>query len=488
MGTSPLSWRCFAKHRTEVRIAFNVTALFGPPRHELFAVSVEKNRARISGVSFATCLLPFAASHVASEVTWRRYCPIVCGDRPSASSWTRNAWRAAWTCMATMEPCDPAPAQGAFAEENATFGFRSERILLRETVGTWEVADDLPRPLRTRGSMLLPNARSLLAAVLLQAALSSQEPGGTIRVRLIDGKGGPIPEARIAARVTPADREARSCDLDWQLTTKDMQVGDPGTFLLTGVPLGDVTLFVAAPPFAPTSAESFEVVEGRPAEVTVRMRSGRLISGRVLDVRGDPVVGAKVEVIPEWCEAPFLATEPGGCAPVIGRGFGPLSVPLRMQRAEACSESDGSWRIAGMSSGSYLVVVRHDDFAVAQRACKIGSDPLHELPAVVLHQGASIEGRTLLDGHPIACCVSVCVEPLRGQEQVDGHTWAVIESDERGQFRLQKRLPAGLWTVSAYRPNSTYPFAVIVDRHRSKLTVTVRDDEQPALELNLYAK
>ncbi len=32
-------------------------------------------------------------------VTCLRYCPVVCSERPSAESWRRNAWRAAWSCM-----------------------------------------------------------------------------------------------------------------------------------------------------------------------------------------------------------------------------------------------------------------------------------------------------------------------------------------------------------------------------------------------------
>ena len=63
------------------------TAFFGPPRQEFFAASAAKKRARTSGVSFATWVgCRFAASQVESEVPCRRYCPMVCADRPSASS------------------------------------------------------------------------------------------------------------------------------------------------------------------------------------------------------------------------------------------------------------------------------------------------------------------------------------------------------------------------------------------------------------------
>src|SRR5262245_60004375 len=81
-------------------MAFIETARFGPPWAAVRATGAARNAATSSWRMPATVRRePPWANHAPNAVTCRRYWPIVWGDRPSASSWTRNIERAAWSCI-----------------------------------------------------------------------------------------------------------------------------------------------------------------------------------------------------------------------------------------------------------------------------------------------------------------------------------------------------------------------------------------------------
>jgi hypothetical protein len=99
------------------RRVFTDVAFFSPVSRRVRACGDARNRAMSSWEMPSTAPPgPTWAHHAASRRTCRRYCPIVCRERPSASSWTRNRARAssmvmgrgllgvrgAWNCEAGM--------------------------------------------------------------------------------------------------------------------------------------------------------------------------------------------------------------------------------------------------------------------------------------------------------------------------------------------------------------------------------------------------
>ena len=138
--------------------------------------------------------------------------------------------------------------------------------------------------------------------------------GADLGVRVLGPDGRGVGGARVRVEVERADQVQAD---DWESMLEhesgqdDRRTGATGAVELALLPPGKVTLRVAAKGFAPTGARVNIASDGGPQEpVTVRLRPGATVSGRVLDRDGHPLEGALVVVaagpveeenwLPDW--------------------------------------------------------------------------------------------------------------------------------------------------------------------------------------------
>ena len=310
--------------------------------------------------------------------------------------------------------------------------------------GRYEVRGLLPqRPYRLRADdpryapyvrdrILLATAETLQADVPLR-------PGATLSGRVVDEGGRPIagalgrlfapPGAGLAGRV----RAWRAGDRLVFRTAAD------GSFKATRLlPGDDQRLTVAHPDFEARTTTGLSLPAGATRTVTVTLRRGLTLVGRVRDEAGRPVPDAAVEVS-------------------AARGFGvrtglPFAAGQGAAGPKGASGNDGRFEIKGLAVGDYAVTVSKEGFA-DHRLDRVPVDgDRHDPLDIRLSTGAAIQGTvTRRDG--------------RGAE---GYWVRAVPIDNSapsfGPFgigNLRSTGPDGTFSVSGLRAGETYDLVVL---------------------------
>jgi hypothetical protein len=156
--------------------------------------------------------------------------------------------------------------------------------------------------------------------------------GGSAQGKVVEARtGAPVVGARVTAHIA-GEPPSGSVGIAGP-------VGEPGQFSLTGLPPVPLELSVSLPPDSPflelspgrsRSPESLSVDGGADTTgVTIGLRRSAVITGRVLDDAGAPVVGADVRLV--------------GCLPECP--------------PHAATDTTGTYRLEGVSAGTGLEVV-----------------------------------------------------------------------------------------------------------------------------------
>jgi protocatechuate 3,4-dioxygenase beta subunit len=196
------------------------------------------------------------------------------------------------------------------------------------------------------------------------------QPGGEIAGRVVDAQGDPVDDADVESQATDDPR--------WgpRGTSGRSDEGD-GRFALRDVAAGTYVLQVRASGRGEASVTAVRVEPGRPTNVgTVVLNRGGVVQGVVVDVDGQGVVGATIQ----------------------------LEKDLEMQagRYETQTAVSGGFELRGVPPGKIHVLARHPAFA-AVKPVVADVDPEKEpVPVrIVLARGARLEGRAQRrDGSP----------------------------------------------------------------------------------------
>ncbi len=319
------------------------------------------------------------------------------------------------------------------------------------------------------------------------------EPEATLRGRVVDETGDPVPGARI--------------DLHWQAflpEEPDRPVGEPilrntradgdGRFELRGLPAGAARVSVTAPAFVPL--EGVEVGLPRPStagELRLVLERGALLQGRVTTAAGEPVPAVRVGVSGSsaatnddglyWLEGaeigrqdviflhpscgrlakPFkirpginvldVTFEPG--VEVTGRVIDDTGKPVPNAKVELAPENrfeprqyrdmtgeDGRFRLAPVLAGKYRLKAGADGFTDTEHpgTLAVDGEPATNLE-ITIEKGAVLSGKIL--GLPAEDLPQVEVE-ARGDRGETVAAW----TDGRGRYEIRSLAP-GDWTVTA---------------------------------------
>jgi protocatechuate 3,4-dioxygenase beta subunit len=234
------------------------------------------------------------------------------------------------------------------------------------------------------------------------------ERGEVLEGRVLDGEGNPV--ANVGVTSTLGDLStSTSRRQSLARPNADGVTDSDGRYLLDGLDTGLHTVWAVQGQRRTRAKIEIEPGVNR-LDLTFQRETRTEVSGRVLDDRGAPVAGAKVELIP---------------------GAGGL---LR-----EVSAGDGTFRFAGVPAGSVHLRASLDGFMPATESLTVGDSPVHGVD-LRLAPGGAITGRLL----------GVKPEELAGVRISAASIHTVSGRPDRdGRYRLQGLAP-GEWYVTVH--------------------------------------
>jgi hypothetical protein len=269
---------------------------------------------------------------------------------------------------------------------------------------------------------------------------------GSISGLVVDDSGAPVESFRIVAR------PLREMGPTSPSPKMDNSSGSDGRFLLEDVPEGTWVVEASAPDRANGVASDVRVAAGSSVDVgRIRLTSGGVVRGLVLDTAGAVVPGATVTI------------QASGQA-FWGRGGG-----------EGVSDPAGSFEIRGVSPGTVEVIAEHQSYATG-RATRVEVDPTRG-PAearIVMTQGGRIEGRVLRrDGSGVVAMVHAASAGPGGRRGPTAD--ASVNTGPDGTFVIE-HAPAGRTHIAVMTGSA----GVMESRHMRE--VEVREGETTSVE------
>jgi RNA polymerase sigma factor (sigma-70 family) len=176
-------------------------------------------------------------------------------------------------------------------------------------------------------------------------------------------------------------------------------------------------------------------------ELVVVLRREREGRGRLLDLQGQPVKGARLHVFRA------AAVGAGGFAPP-GHGFDELPKGLKAWPASLTTDAEGRFAVRGLGQGVTVTLLVTDE-RFAPQEIRVAAPSARSETSYILLPSQVLEGEVVGEdnGKPVGK-VLLHVSAVRGQQ--GRQRWEHVQgwTDENGRFRL--RCPPGSLAVHAY--------------------------------------
>ncbi|MHC4899442.1 MAG: MSCRAMM family protein [Planctomycetota bacterium] len=291
-------------------------------------------------------------------------------------------------------------------------------------------------------------------------------PGHAVSGRVLDSVSRrPVHGARVVVRPASGWPLLQQGRLQQPTTVTDAE----GHFRIGGLPAGIV--FVVA------ASQGFFSMEHGPIQpdsgpVTLLLRAGFRVTGKVQDPAGQPMRAALVEVIHK--QQPGTANR----RLLAGIEAGPKSLP------QGTTGSSGRFDLGGLPPGDYRLLVRKNGLPpFLSPAFVAGAKGTKDLGILQVLAGGRIHGvATDRSGQP-AAGATVCLDPLSGQPPETAGAKAVC--DVLGRFALGPVAP-GWYEMFYYSPGRQTAAEAAASRNATLVQVQVSDRED--LTRNLHPR
>jgi beta-lactamase regulating signal transducer with metallopeptidase domain len=259
------------------------------------------------------------------------------------------------------------------------------------------------------------------------AAMETTRELPSIRVRILDRDGNPLPDAGVHASIWTEEKPFKA-NRDYTTDSHGFaEVELPRSYYI-------VRLWASKRPFVTMFShwEQSELAGGKrlPAEYTIHLERGVKAGGLIVNERGQPIAGAKVQV------------STSGGTPAKGDGRTSYDAWLATGNDAATTDSDGKWHIENVpdhAQATLSLLVTHpayssdESWGQSQKDSGVTTEMLRqETPSITLKDGNIVNGRvTDPDRHPIKDAVVVL-----GDDPYFSSVQAEFPTDADGRFRL----------------------------------------------------
>jgi protocatechuate 3,4-dioxygenase beta subunit len=266
-------------------------------------------------------------------------------------------------------------------------------------------------PATMPGMVAAVSAPGTVAIALQRAA--------TVAGRVTDEKGAPVAGARVRFVAEQGMRAILRSGPAAFLGRPGVTTGPDGAFRLRGLaPERNRTLEAAKAGYVTAKRHGVTLKGGEVVkDVALILKRGLEARGRVVDSAGQPIAGASVRVSRPEGETSRFMFRIGGLED--------------RQKPDAWSGADGSFRVAGLETGEYVLVVQREGYVLKQiPSVTVQAEGPNDWPPVVLSPGVAIAGFVRNGkGEPV---VSAQVSSFA----VDAGPRGSTATDPEGRFRL----------------------------------------------------
>lgn len=276
------------------------------------------------------------------------------------------------------------------------------------------------------------------------------KPGGSVRGRVVDDSGKPVPSFRASLR--PEERRGMSGSAFESVVSAD------GSFTLEDLAEGTYVLQIQAPDKVAAVISDVRVSAGAVNDVgRVTVKSGGLVRGFVVDPTGAPVSGAAIQV--------------------VGSGVD-FAMP---RRDSAYSDGQGAFEIQGVPDGALTLVATHPSYAAGRTSgLTVDSRQGPTEARIVLTVGGRVEGYIRTRDPSGLAGATVMVSPRMGGGFFDERSRATPGSD--GYFFLEG-LPAGPALIMLMR--TVGGNMMMTSMSTAQRDVVIREGETTQVEFDL---
>ena len=288
-------------------------------------------------------------------------------------------------------------------------------------------------------------------------ALTLETQGG-VEITVLDKSGSPMSAFDYRIRAAFEGNNYGN-----PIVTNRVNRATSGTVLVSGLNPMTYVAEIQAEGHAKNFSERFTVVSGRPEpKVEVRMNEGGTISGVILDIRGDPVTGAKVSTKPSgWVDNPF---------------FNLFNVEHTITDTDVRSDQKGKFGFSMIYPGEYQLKLEHPDYStkMVDNVFVTGRDDPEQV--LQMEKGCLVFGVATLDSKPTGQ-IKINVRALGGEATQVGFSTQAI-SDNEGKFLLTKRLVPGKYEVMAAPQTEQNILVLMVMYKQSTKQFTVTEGQE----------
>lgn len=279
-----------------------------------------------------------------------------------------------------------------------------------------------------------------------------------VRGQVLDPQGAPLKNFSVNLRV-PVQNTDDTISL--QETSVAIKGAENGEFEIACPNQGEFLVEVQRSPYAPTFSDRFSISNGGEVSgLVIRMTSGGVIVGRVVDWQGNPVAGARIETHDsEYVDDAFF------------RSLG--QYPSAATEVTAKTDADGKFRIEGLTPETYQLDIRHKDHAkLIHSDIVVREATPTDVGDLKLSSGAVVQGSVVgPGGQPLA---GATVQ-LRGDGE-EPHNYPA-RTDTDGRYRVE-HVAAGSYVIYAQRsgdPNN--PFLGATDMKKTQRNIVVSEGQ-----------
>lgn len=293
------------------------------------------------------------------------------------------------------------------------------------------------------------------------------EARGGVRGKVVDSAGRPVTRFELVLQLMRNDEPAPTSQAN------SYQSAD-GSFEFLDIEPGSYALEANAEGFAPTMSSTFFVDRGQAADnVTIQMKAGGGLRGRVVAGTGEPIAGAEVTVNPNQHQNHFLIEL-----------FAQFPNSRVQKTPKTRTGRDGTFEFKNLRPETVQIDVKAKNYSSLQKNDVVVSEGVtNEVGVLTLSSGGEIRGRVVdAEGRPFSDG-TVMASPIADPNDPAKQAAAAGRQDSKkpdydGRFSFTNLAP-GEWEIQVSPEmlggQATNPLFGVMIAQQTKQRVMVRD-------------